>query len=183
MPVNVPTVNTDDISFGPGVVKLGPSGATPTADVGALAEDAVTIEISSTKRDIMQGNPKTIEHSFSTEQHVKVTFTGIEWDFTTLQYGLGAGNTGSSVSLQTWTLGGDPLVETVALQITHYMAKAADTLTINVWKARPDGPITFAFSAEEHKFPESFEAMRSATNWAGVALATDEQLLQVVRTL
>lgn len=117
------------------------------------------------------------------EQHLKVTFSGIEWDFTTLQYGLGAGNTSSSASLQTWALGGDPIVETVAIQIVHYMAKAADTLTCNVWKARADGPITLAFSAEEHKFPYSFEAMRSATNWASATLVTDEQLCQIIRTL
>lgn len=184
MPFNIdPGGLSDNISFGPAVVYLGPSGATPVASVGYLGEDAVTIEAESTKRDIEQGNPKTIEFSFALAQKVKVSWQGIEWNQTQWQYAIGAGNTYSSASIQTWGFGGDPIVETVALKIQHYMAKAGDTLTVNVWKARGDGPISFGFSAEEHKFANSYQAMRSATNWAGGNLAYDEQLVQVVRQL
>lgn len=184
MPFNItPDGDSDNISFGPAIVYLGPSGATPTSTIGYVGEDAITLEINGTKRDIMQGNPKTIEFSFTTEQHVKLNWSSIEWDQTQLQYSVGAGNTSASASLQTWSFGGDPIVETVAIRVQHYMAKAGDTLNINVWKARGDGAVSVGFSAEEHKFPASYEAMRSPTNWGGASLAYDEQLIQIVRQL
>lgn len=179
------TGDTNNVSFGPAIVYIGPSGATPTASVGYVGEDAITIEIASTKRDISQGNPKTIEFSFATEQSVKVSWQGIEWDQNLIQYAIGAGNTYADIalSLQTWSFGGDPIVETVAIKVQHYMAKAGDTLTINVWKARADGNVSLGFSAEEHKFANAYAAMRSATNWGGAVLAVDEQLIQIVRNL
>lgn len=176
-------MDTDAISFGPATLLLGPSGATPTADVGAIGENGVEIEITSEKRDIRQGNPKTIEHSFATAQGVKVSVTGIEWDFNTFQYAIGAGNTSLSASAHTWAFGGDPIVETVAIHIQHYMAKAADTLNFYVWKARAEGTLTLPFGDEEHQFPYSWQAMRSATNWAGASLARDEQLILAVRSM
>lgn len=184
MPYNIdPNGNTDNISFGPAVVSIGPSGATPTSTVGYVGDEAVTIGITSTKRDIEQGNPKTIEFSFATAQRVKVSWQGIEWNQNLLQYALGAGNTYASPSLQTWSFGGDPIVETVAISISHYMAKAGDTLTCNVWKARADGDVSIGFSAEEFKYANAYEAMRSATNWGGADLAYDEQLCRIVRQL
>jgi len=184
MPYNLDSAgDTNNISFGPALVYIGPSGVTPTTSVGYVGDDAITVEITSTKRDIMQGNPKTIEFSFATEQHVKVSWQGIEWDQDLLQYAIGAGNTFSSPSLQTWAFGGDPIVETVAIKVQHYMAKAGDTLTVNVWKARADGPVSLGFSAEEHKFANSYEAMRSSTNWGGGTLIADEQLFQLTRAL
>lgn len=185
MPFNLDTNgNTDDISFGPVIVYLGPSGATPGTSVGYISpDDPFTLQVTGPKKDIFQGNPRTIEFSFMTEQHVKVSWQGIEWDNNLLQWAIGAGNTSASPSATTWAFGGDPIVETVAIKATHYMAKAADTLTINIWKARGDGDVSIAFGAEEHKFPNSYEAMRSGTNWAGSALGVDEQLVQIIRTM
>ncbi len=186
MPFNIDTNGLpNNVSFGPVVVYLGPSGATPTQSVGYIsADDSFTLAITGTKRDIMQGNPKTIEFSFMPEQHVKVSWQGIEWNQNLLQYAVGAGNTqNDGVSLQTWTFGGDPIVQEVAIQAKHYMAKAADTLTLNVWKARGDGDVSIGFTAEEHKFPSGYEAMRSATNWGGTALGATAQLFQMTRTL
>lgn len=139
--------------------------------------------MTSEKRDIMQGNPRTIEHTFAQVQGVKVSWTSIEWDFTRFQYQIGAGNTSASASLETWAFGGDPIVETVALRIQHYMAQAAQTLDFRIWKARGDGPLSMPMGQDEHQFPFSYLAMRSATNWAGTTLARDEQLLQIVRQL
>ncbi len=184
MPYNIdPNGNTDNISFGPAIVYIGPSGATPTSTVGYVGDEAITLELMSTKRDIEQGNPKTIEFSFSLAQRVKVSWQGIEWNQNLLQYGLGAGNTYASASVQTWSFGGDPIVETVAIKVQHYMAKAGDTLTANIWKARSDGDVSIGFSAEEFKYGNAYEAMRSATNWGGASLSYDEQLCQVVRQL
>jgi hypothetical protein len=183
LPFNLPSTTVGDISFGPAVVYLGASGSTPSVDVGAITEDGVTIEVTSEKRDIMQGNPRTIEYSFAQAQGVRVSWTGIEWDWSRFQYAIGAGNTLASASLETWSLGGDPIVETVAVRVQHYMAQAAQTLDFRIWKARGDGPVSMPMGQDEHQFPYAFLAMRSATNWAGVTLARDEQLLQIVRML
>lgn len=183
MPFNLPSTTVNDISFGPAVVYVGASGLTPTVDVGAITEDGVTFEVTSEKRDIMQGNPRTIEHSFAQVQGVKVSVTCIEWDFTRMQLAIGAGNTLASASLETWSFGGDPIVETVAVRVQHYMAQAAQTLDFRIWKARGDGPLSMPMGQDEHQFPHAWVAMRSSTNWAGVALSRDEQLLQIVRQL
>jgi len=180
---NLPTVTTDDISFGPARLFLGPSGATPTVDVGAISDDGITLEITSEKRDITQGNPQIIEHSFTQKQGLKVSVTGIEWDFTNLQYALGAGNTASSVSLATWNFGGDPVVETVAIHVRHEMATSGDTLNVYVWKARGEGSVSIQLAQDEHSFPYAWMAMRASTNWGGTTLAKDEQLFQITRQL
>ena len=184
MPYNLDsTGDTNNISFGPAIVYIGPSGATPTASVGYIGEDAVTIGLTSEKKVIYQGNPKTPEFAFSTAQGMKVSWQGIEWDQDLLQYSLGAGNTYASPSIQTWAFGGDPIVETVAIRVQHYLAKAGDTLTCDIWKAFADGEVSLGFSAEEHKFANAYTAMRSATNWGGATLAYDEQFARIVRQL
>lgn len=183
MPYNVSTnIQANNISIGPGTLMLGPSGATPSIDVGAIGEDGITLELTAEKRDIMQGNPATIEHSLVVKQGVKLTLNSIEWNQKNLQFALGAGATAESASLHTFTFGGLPSVTTVALLMTHQMA-AGQTYTTRIWKARGDGVVSVQFGQEEHKFAHAYQAMRSSTNWAGAALQNTEQLLQMVRQL
>jgi hypothetical protein len=183
LPYNVPSnIVTNNISVGPGTIAMGPSGATPTIDVGAIGDDGVAFEITSEKLDVMQGNPATIEHSFNVKQGVKLTFNGIEWNHRLLQYALGAGVTSESASLHTFTFGGTPTVTTVAIQMTHQMA-AGQTILTRVWKARGDGAVSIQLGQETHKFPNAYQAMRSSTNWAGANLANTDQLLQMVRQI
>ncbi len=183
MPLNLPNpITTNNISFGPGRLFLGASGATPTVDVGAIGEDGITFEVTASRRDIRQGNPGLIEYRFTQVQDTMVKLTSIEWDVTKLLYALGAGTTTSSASEDTLTWGGDPLIDTVAIHIQHQLGVAAGT-TLNVygWKGASDGGLPIAFGADEHKFEHSYSLMRSATNWAGTALATDAQLWRVSR--
>ena len=49
MPLNLPTIDRDSISFGPGRLFLGAAGTTPTTDVGAITEDGITVEFASEK--------------------------------------------------------------------------------------------------------------------------------------
>jgi len=72
LPLNIPTVTKDDISFGPARLFLGVAGATPTVDVGAITEDGITVEFVSEQRDIMQGNPKLIELTFVQSQAINL---------------------------------------------------------------------------------------------------------------
>lgn len=179
MPYNVPTITTNDISFGPAVLYLGPSGATPTVDVGAIAEDGVSLEMTSEKKVITQGNPKLNVYTFTQAQSVMAKFTSIEWDFQNMGRALGAGFTVTDGTEFRW--GGDPLVEELALHVQHYMAVTGNTMNVYIWKACSESGVSPTFGADEHSFEYGFQAMRSTTDWASAALAANKQLVAFKR--
>jgi hypothetical protein len=183
VPLNIPTVTRDDISFGPARLYLGAAGATPTVDVGAISEDGVTVEFASEQRDIMQGNPKLIELSFIQQQSVMVKVTSIEWNFNNLAHVLGAGNTSAGGTYEKFAFGGEPCVSEVALHIEHQMCRTGDTMNIYVWRAVGEGNVTLPFTHDEHSFELSFKALRASVDWAGNNLASDEQLIQILRQI
>jgi len=179
MGFNQPTQDYSNISFGPARVFLGPSGTTPTIDVGALGEDGVSVEWQSEKRDIRQGNPGMIAYSFMTSQGFRVSWTALEYSVANMALAFGAGVTAVSAAIHTWAMGGDPIIATAAVLVQHQMATGGDTLNISVWKARGDGNIGIAMAMEEHKIPMAFQAMRATTNWAGAALGSTSELVSV----
>ncbi|MBU6287598.1 MAG: hypothetical protein KGS10_05495 [Chloroflexi bacterium] len=183
MPLNLPTVTRDDISFGPARLFLGAAGATPTTDVGAITEDGVTLEFASETRDIMQGNPRLIELSFIQQQSVTVSLTSIEWNFNNLKWALGAGATSASGTFEKFAFGGEPCITEVALHIQHQMCRTGDTMNIYVWRAVGDGNSSLPFGQDEHQFEFTFKALRSATDWAGNSLAYDQQLISILRQI
>lgn len=183
MPLNLPTVTTDDISFGPGRLFIGPAGATPTADIGSISEDGIAFELTSEKRKIMQGNPKSTKLIFTQQESCFIRASSIEWNFDNLKYGLGAGNTTASASEETFAWGGDPFVNEVALHIEHQMPVTGNTLNVYVWKASAEAGFSFQFGHDEHKFDYSWEAISSTTNWAGSTLDQKEQMFKIERVL
>ena len=183
MPLNLPTVTTDDISFGPGRLFIGPAGATPTADLGSISEDGISFELTSEKRKIMQGNPKSTKLIFTQQESCFIRASSIEWNFDNLTYGLGSGITSATATEETFEWGGDPFVNEVALRIEHQMAVTGNTLYANVWKASAEAGFSFQFGHDEHKFDYSWEAISSTTNWAGSALSQKSQLFQLVREI
>ncbi len=183
MGLNVPAFIEGDFSFGPGRLFLGVSGTTPTVDIGAITEDGITIEMINEKRDIMQGNPKLIVFTFSQVQGAMVRVTGIEWDFDTHTYALGAANTTTDASFKTFSMGGDPLVEKVAIHVQHQMAVLGHTLNAYIWQAVSEGNLSLPLGHDEHQFEYSWKAQRSVTNWAGDSLAFDEEILRIERAI
>lgn len=184
MPYNVPTVTTNDISFGPAVLYLGAAGTTPTVDVGSITEDGVSIEITAEKRYIAQGNPRVSYYSFTQAQSAMVKITGIEWDFDNFLYALGAGTTTSTGTEKTFTFGGDPIVQQVALHVEHYMAASGNTMNVYVWKASSEGGLTLPLGQDEHAFEYNFTALATDTAWDGTtALGAKEKLLKIERVL
>ena len=183
MGLNVPTFIEGDFSFGPGRLFLGAAGSTPTVDIGAITEDGITIEMINEKRDIMQGNPKQIVFTFSQVQGVMVRVTGIEWDFDTHTYALGAANTSTDASFKTFAAGGDPLVERVAIDILHQMAVLGHTLHAFIWTAVSEGNLSLPLNHDEHQFEYSWKGQRTTTNWAGDPLAFDEELFRLEREI
>ena len=183
MSYNVPSFTENNFSFGPGILKVGAAGATPTVDVGAIVEDGITITKKSAKKMIKQGNPKIGVYAFAQEVGAEVDFVGIEWNLNTLPYAIGAGNTTSSGSADTFAFGGDPLVKQVAISIQHEMAVTGHTLDVYVWKAvSAQDDMAIKLGADEHQFPRKYSALRSATDWAGGALPKTERILKIVRT-
>ena len=183
MPLNIPSGTTNDISFGPGRVYLGISGATPSVDVGFISEDGVTVEVSNERKDIVQGNPKLIEYTFSQAQGATISFTSIEWDLVRFAEVFSAGVTTSTASEVTVGYGGDPIVRSVAIHLQHQMAVTGNTMNCYVWKAVSDTSLSIPLGADEHSFEMTFKAQRSGTDWGGSSLTYKEQLIKFERVL
>ena len=183
MPYNVPTVTTNDISFGPAVLYMGVAGSTPATQVGAISEDGVSIEITAEKRYISQGNPRIPVYNFTQAQGVMVKVTSIEWNFDNFARALGAGVTTVSGSEETFAFGGDPIVTQAALKIEHYMAVSGNTMNCYVWNVTSESGLTVPLGQDEHSFEFSFTALRSTTDWGGTSLAATQQLLKFERVL
>lgn len=182
MSFNVPTVTENNLSFGPGIIKIGAAGATPSVDVGAITEEGVTFTLKAAKKHIKQGNPKESIYAYIQEDGVEIDLTGIEWNLNTLPYAIGAGNTTSGAGSDTFAFGGDPLVDAVAIHLQHEMAVSGHTLDVYVWKAVPQDDIAVKLAADEHMFARKYTAQRVATDWAGGALNKRERLVKIVRT-
>ncbi len=183
MPYNIPTVSTDDISFGPAVMFMGATGTTPTVDVGAISEDGISLEISNETKSIMQGNPRVQVYAFSQQSNVSVKLTSIEWDFTNLAYALGGGITTTSGTAETFSFGGEPAITQIALYIRHYMAVSGNTMHVYVWKAQSNTGVSPVFGQDEHSFEYGWTAIRSTTDWAGATLPETQQLIRFSREL
>tara|TARA_B100000282_G_scaffold198765_1_gene145363 strand:+ start:10224 stop:10817 length:594 start_codon:yes stop_codon:yes gene_type:complete len=195
MALNQPIGNTNNISFGPGVIKLGAwqdtnpdpptsftGDITPTTDIGFIGEDGITIELTSDKRNIVQGNPQIVTYSFATAQSAMINFTSIEWDFDNFVFALGAGATTNSSSFGTFAFGGNPLNTEAAIFIEHKMASSGNTLNIYAWKVQSESGFSIPLTAtEEHQFEFSFQVLNSTHDWQGNALPPEEGLIRLQR--
>lgn len=184
MAFNVPTITTSDISFGPAIVYIGlhSAGITPATDVGTLSEDGVSIEITSEKRYISQGNPLVPVYAFSTTQGAKVSFTSLEWNFDRFIDCLGAGVTTTPTgSDEDFKWGGNPLVLKMNLKIQHLMAVSGNTMECRVWECFSDMGLTVPFGQEEHAFEMSFTAVAANQTWGGTALGVTNNILMFYR--
>jgi len=196
MPLNIPSGKTENISFGPARVYMreftGTTGASPlngnfgdpNFDVGFIGEDGVNIELTSEKKDIIQGNPKLVNFSFVMSQSATISFTSIEYNFETFRLALGAGATSNFVlanTPETFAFGGNPLNTSVCMVVEHEMAVTSNTLQLLVWKANSESGFSLPLGHDEHSFEYSFKAIRALTDWGGTDLGTDEQLIRFRR--
>lgn len=183
MPLNMPVGDTDNISFGPARVYMDAWAAgtiTVNTDVGYIGEDGVTIELTSEKRNITQGNPQLVEYSFVQTQSVMINFTSIQWDFDNFVFALGAGVT-TSGGTSTFAFGGDPINILTALHIEHEMAVTGNTLNIYAWKCQSESGFSLPLGQDEHQFEFSFNVLRADTDWQNNALPPEQQLLKLER--
>lgn len=194
MALNQPTGSTNNISFGPAVIKMGAwsdltgvspgtTDITPSTDVGYIGEDGINLELTSDKRIIVQGNPQIATYSFATAQSVMISFTSIEWDFDNFVFALGAGATTAAANgSYTFAFGGNPLNTECAILMEHKMASSGNTLQIFAWKCQSESGFTIPLTAtEEHKFEFNFRVLNSTQDWAAVALPAEEGLIRLKR--
>tara|TARA_Y100000593_G_scaffold95131_1_gene200487 strand:- start:28642 stop:29217 length:576 start_codon:yes stop_codon:yes gene_type:complete len=188
MAYNLPTVTNNNISFGPGVVKIGAVGATPSTHIGAIGEDGVTLEITSEKKYITQGNPKLNQIVFSQTQGAALSFSSLEWNMQIFRKALGAGHVGNSVDSaygatgETFSFGGDPTPVEVALTVIHSMGVASHTIHLDMWRACSEAGFSIPFGQDEHSFEFKFVALATSTDWAGANLDTNnENLFRISR--
>lgn len=188
MPLNIPTGSTNDISFGPARIFFGDAAATdgssvtaPSTDVGFIGEDGVSIELGQEVRNIRQGNPSLINYSFYTQQSATISFTSIEWDFS--NFSKAVGGTYDSGSANNFGFGGRADIELLGIKIEHQMAVTSNTMNIYVYRAQSESNLNFSLGQEEHQFPLSFNAIRSAYDFDGTALDASEQLVSFRRVV
>lgn len=182
MSFNAPTTNKTRTSFGPAIIFLGATGATPTVDIGGIrTDDGVTCEVTNEVRDVMQGNPKLSDFVFSQAQGFDVMFTSIEWNFDTFLKAFGSGDrvvVGATTS-DSFQWGGDPIMEEVALRVQHIMPQTGHTLYVNVWRAVSKQAPNLPFIHDEHPFEMAFRALKATDDWAGGSLLNGNELFQV----
>ena len=179
MPYNLPTYDTNRISFGPGILFMGIAGTTPTVDVGAVRSGA-ELSINREKLEVIQGAPQFRVKSFSRKETISLTITGIEWNLDNLAKSVGAGITTTSGAEDTIELGGDVQFNVVALQYQH-VTPAGHTILINLWEGEARGESSISFGDDEHEFPMTWDANRVVVDWAGASLPVKQQLVKIIR--
>lgn len=178
---NKPSGDTSQITIGPGIVRVGPVGATPTFDVGHVT-DKMTLMFKRTRTDIKAGSPQILIEALANAEMLSLEFKGIEWDMDVLARALGDGASSVSGANEIFKFGGKPPFAKYALQFEHRMADGG-TLMVNVWKVIPSGEVEATIGIEDpHDLKMKFDAMDATTDWAGAALTVGQALCSVTRT-
>lgn len=178
MAYNIPSYTTDNFSFGPGILYLGVTGATPTIDVGAST--GAVLRITRTVLPIDVGTPKMRIHNLCSQEMVELEFTSIEWDLLRMAQLLGGGVTASAGGVDSIALGGDFNYGKYAVLFRHIMP-AGHTLDIMIWEAIGSGETENTFGDALHEMSYKFQAVRATTDWASASLGATVQYCKITR--
>lgn len=201
MAYNVPSYDTKNYSFGPGILYVDPfgdyPGTAPTTDVGAVrsgAELAITRE----RLEVFQGSPRQLTKQYVTSESVQLTVTGIEWNLKSLALALAQPETESSetnwsqdsgtYAAGTIFFGGSMNLTEVAVKFVHRIPQGA-TIQINIWRAQGTGEVTTTFGDDVHEFPYTFRALDpssggAASNWDNnYKLPATGSLVQITKVI
>ncbi len=179
---NVPTFDADNISLGPGILFIGLLGTTPILDVGAIAEDGMTLNVTREFLEVFQGSPKTRIKQFVITETVEVEVQSLEWNLLNLPFALGAGVTSSSGTEDVYSMGGDADTSEVAIRIEHTLP-SGNTISIFIWRAQTQGEWELNLAQDElQQFPFAFRALEATVSWDQVDLPAKSNLIRIVRT-
>lgn len=181
MPLNTPTVDDKRYQIGPGVLKIGVVGTTPSSDIGSIAEDGISIVMSNEIGEIRQGNPQMRTYLWSRKQDVEIEVNALEVQPYSWYYAMGSGTTTFAAGSETFSWGGDPLITTLAMHIQHQMI-SGQTMDYYVWKASSMGGFELTLSQDPTEFPHKWAALRATTDWAGQTLGSKVQYIRSVYT-
>ncbi len=176
---NIPSYTTDNFSFGPGVLLVGTTGATPTIDVGAVRAGA-ELSVSRTVLEVRQGSTMNLIKQYVTQENVGLNVTGIEWNLERLKEVFGSGVLTTSSSLDTLLFGGDINICELSVRFRHNMP-TGNTIYVDIWKAQPTPEMSLSFGEEIHEFPYQFKALDSTTQWDSAATNDLGRLMRIIR--
>lgn len=176
---NNPAGNASQMTIGPGILLVGPVGATPSVDMGYI-KGGLTLTIDRAQTEIRQGSPQTIISAMVNKEDVMIEFNGLQWNLDNLLFMLGDGATSVSNPTDILKFGGRPNVNAKAFMFQHRMADGS-TLFVDFWKCIPDGAMAIAINEDDnHELPFKFKAIYAGTtDWAGAALPDGQALARV----
>ena len=181
MSYNVPSYETDRMSFGPGILYMGAPGTTPEVDVGAVKGD-YELSFALSKLDVKAGSPQTKIKTYTLEEDLKIKGTLIEWDMNNLAYILGAGVTSLSGSQEIFEFGGDMDTNNRALRFVHRTPDGG-TIDIHIFKAEGMGNLALAMKETDlHEFPFEFNILEGTVDFENAALADKKKKIKIIRT-
>jgi hypothetical protein len=173
---NIPSYDVNNFSFGPGILYIGVTGATPTTDVGASTGGV--LRVTRTILPVDQGTPKMRVHNLCSQELVELEFTSIEWDVLKMAMLLGAGETASASNVDSIDLGGDFNYGKWAVHYQHRMP-AGYTLNIYLWEAIGSGETENTFGDALHEMGYKFQAVRATTDWNSASIAEKKQYCHI----
>lgn len=179
MAYNMPSGDVNRLTIGPGIILLGPSGATPTVDVGYVKGEMV-LSVTRAITQIRQGTPQTIVQSLANQEDVMVEFKGLQWNLDALLHAIGDGATSASNPNDLLKFGGRHTVAAKALRFTHRMADGS-TVIFDMWKCQTDGNVQVNIDpTNPHEISFKFNALDpGTTDWGGAALTDGQKLAKV----
>lgn len=177
---NVPAYDTSRISFGPGILYIGPVGATPTIDIGAVKGD-FSMEIKRTPLEVKAGSPQSLIQQYVVEEAISFKGTAIEWNLDRLADIMGAGVTSINGAVTAIGFGGDMAVSEKAVRFVHNTPDGS-TIDIQLFRAQGAGDMSISMKETDvHEFPFEFKALESSTNFTG-ATAVKQKRFKIIRT-
>ena len=179
---NVPSGDVNRITIGPGIVFVGPVGATPLFDVGFHMDDMSFI-IQREAFDVKAGAPQLVVERLAFAENIALEFKSTEQNMYLLSLALGDG-VSSMVGTpdETLELGGKQSFAKCSLRFRHIAADGS-TFLYDIWKAVGSGSVENLISVESpHEYPMHFDAMHVTTDWGAAALVDGKNLVKVTRT-
>ena len=181
MAYNVPSYTTSRLSFGPGILYIGPVGSTPSVDIGAVKGDA-ELTVKRTMLDVFAGSPLSLIKKYAVKEDISIKVTGCEWNMNNLMFLLSAGVTTIAGVTETFEFGGDADTDPYAARYVHRQPDGS-TIDIQLFTVFGKGELAAAFKEKElHEFPLEFQAVEGTVDFSNVALASLKKKFKIVRT-
>jgi len=180
---NMPSYNTDNYTFGPCVIYIGSTGATPATDIGAVKGNT-EVTVSKEVLEISQGSPKVVTKQYVTVQGAMLKFESLEpFKITNLVAALGAGVTETVGTTEYLGYGGDVNLGENAIKLVHVQPNGT-TITLCFWRCQAQSDLTIPFNESgEMSIPMEFKVLDGILNFAGETISSTscERLFRLIK--